>query len=390
MKKIGILTFHKSINNGAFLQCFSLQSIIKNMGYDVEIIDFDNERMNKMYFNLYNSRLFDAHTLKEFCSKIIYRKKDKENRLLYSKFKDSWNLLPLSKKNFIFNGLSTDLTDFINENYDLLVIGSDAVFNWIKRGFPNPYVSIEGIKIPVISYAASSFGMDKENLSIEELCLFSKTLNQMGKISVRDSYTKSFVNEISNKNVAEVYDPTFFLKLDEIKNILREKTNVDIKFPKNKIIIGLVGEIDKSIIKKLHKNKQIYLVSTTFYNKGADRYICSLSPFEWALIFKYFDLTITNLFHGTLLSLKNLVPCVSIDVSSFSSRYEGKIFDSLKKLDLLELYCNDIDDLDNFVKIVMSTIEKRDLIVSKIKKSFNCDQLKSLDWLSDALKENLK
>ena len=39
MKKIGIITIHKSPNYGASLQAFALWKFLENEGYDVEIID---------------------------------------------------------------------------------------------------------------------------------------------------------------------------------------------------------------------------------------------------------------------------------------------------------------------------------------------------------------
>lgn len=38
--KIGILTFHRAYNYGAFLQSFALSSELIKLGYNVEIIDY--------------------------------------------------------------------------------------------------------------------------------------------------------------------------------------------------------------------------------------------------------------------------------------------------------------------------------------------------------------
>ena len=40
MKKIGIITFHSTINYGVFLQAYALQETLKNLGFDVEILDY--------------------------------------------------------------------------------------------------------------------------------------------------------------------------------------------------------------------------------------------------------------------------------------------------------------------------------------------------------------
>ena len=41
VKKIGILTFHKSINYGSVLQAFALSDLLSKRGYAVEIIDYE-------------------------------------------------------------------------------------------------------------------------------------------------------------------------------------------------------------------------------------------------------------------------------------------------------------------------------------------------------------
>ena len=38
--KIGILTFHNTINYGGVLQCYALKEVLKSFGHDVKIIDY--------------------------------------------------------------------------------------------------------------------------------------------------------------------------------------------------------------------------------------------------------------------------------------------------------------------------------------------------------------
>ena len=52
MKKIGILTFHKAINYGAYLQAFSLSERLKKEFSDchVEIIDYIPQKEKKKIY----------------------------------------------------------------------------------------------------------------------------------------------------------------------------------------------------------------------------------------------------------------------------------------------------------------------------------------------------
>ena len=44
-KKIGIITFHNSVNYGAVMQTYGLQEFLKNNGYNVEIVDYVNDKI---------------------------------------------------------------------------------------------------------------------------------------------------------------------------------------------------------------------------------------------------------------------------------------------------------------------------------------------------------
>ena len=41
MKSIGIITIHKINNYGSVLQAYALQKVCEDLGYKVEIIDYD-------------------------------------------------------------------------------------------------------------------------------------------------------------------------------------------------------------------------------------------------------------------------------------------------------------------------------------------------------------
>ena len=47
--RIGILTYHKSLNNGSALQAYALKKKLQNMNYNVEIIDYTPEKYKEIY-----------------------------------------------------------------------------------------------------------------------------------------------------------------------------------------------------------------------------------------------------------------------------------------------------------------------------------------------------
>ncbi|MDD4690158.1 MAG: polysaccharide pyruvyl transferase family protein, partial [Eubacteriales bacterium] len=147
--RIGILTFHKPINYGAFLQAFALSTQLSNKFKEshVEIIDYIAPlEKKKIFINvLWGVKHYG------FLNGI---------RDLYkiNSFNNAYKVLALSQKNH-FDDLN-DLYKFIDNTYDLLIIGSDAVFNWKQNGYPTAFIPIYSFKrCKVVSYAASVHGL---------------------------------------------------------------------------------------------------------------------------------------------------------------------------------------------------------------------------------------
>lgn len=123
---IGILTFHRSYNYGAFTQCFSLVKRLQKElpEHNIEVIDYSSKKA------------IDSYDLQvESCQD---QKKQEFLKKRNEAFKQCQQSLPLSD----FCEISDDYTEmvkYMNERYDAVIVGSDAVFNWVTRGFPNLY-----------------------------------------------------------------------------------------------------------------------------------------------------------------------------------------------------------------------------------------------------------
>lgn len=71
-KKIGIITFHKAHNYGAFLQCYALQEFLRSMDHDVFVIDYDRKDLWEGYhwFKMYDI-LFCFQKINKIPSRIV-------------------------------------------------------------------------------------------------------------------------------------------------------------------------------------------------------------------------------------------------------------------------------------------------------------------------------
>lgn len=387
MKRIGIITFHRSINYGAYMQCLSLSHFLSKKFPDckVDVIDYESEKMRNIYISKF-SLVYIKHP-------IIYRL----NKKMYAEFKSSLKFLPLSERYFCSDGIDSELESYILENYDVIIVGSDAVWNWVKRGFPNPYLLNFGKNIKKLSYAASAYGMEMNYIGESEAEYLNNSFKDFYFIGYRDDYTRSIVNKVCPEAEPQfTCDPTCFLDLDYVlellghtketfKDYIYKKYNI----PKNKIIIGAMETTNTVVkaIKEKYKN-ECYVICLYNYLKSADKFIAGISPLEWSLMFSLFDVTVTNYFHGTLLSLKNNTPIISIDRTGFSKKYEGKIHDVLRRMDLLDCFFDGYSDTDDIVSKFDYVLKNKDKYKEKIKTNLEILSKTNIDF-ENALKEVL-
>ena len=104
--RIGILTFHRSVNNGAVMQCYSLCKKLKQKFPDVniEVVDYNMKKIEKQYSpNFFQYILGDTLliTLKKICHFFINNKMLKCIKIRKNIFENSIAKLDLSPEKII-------------------------------------------------------------------------------------------------------------------------------------------------------------------------------------------------------------------------------------------------------------------------------------------------
>lgn len=309
------------------MQCFSLSSRLKKEfpEWDIEIFDYTSKAALQAY------ELALKNVKKPLRTKLQQRN---------DAFLPCQDQLPLSPQKIISDEF-TDAVKYMNDNYDAVIVGSDAVWNWVLRGFPNIYFlkDYHGLKF---SYAASAHGMIYQKMTDDQKNYLAEALSDFTYIGVRDRTTEDMVHYVSPElTVHHNCDPTMFLDLKDIpcdKGVLKEKMQkhgVDFSKP----LVGMMARrnIGREIRRKY--NNKIQLVSVYEPNPFADVYLFDLTPYEWAHVFSFFSATVTHFFHGTMLSLVNETPVIPIEtVNDFSSKNVTKIKDLMLRIDLMEWY----------------------------------------------------
>lgn len=354
--KIGILTFHRSINNGAFMQAYALsEQIQKRFGDIVEIIDFELERKHNSYKKRSVNKL------------LIYGGKYKKK---YNRFQHDLSFLPLSPESLITDNYEKVLK-YIENRYDIVVVGSDAVWAYTKSlGLKNPYW-LFGNKLNCIkmSYAASAYSLDFRSVPNEDKDYISECLKSFSYIGVRDNETRNFIHSINpNLKVNINCDPTVLLDKPNVSdaNAILNKNKINTE----KKVVGIMLSNNNYMLKiqKFLGNKDYEFVDVHRRHYSSKRYYFSinkslfdLSPFQWYKVYRSFYLSFTNFFHGTLLALKSDVPTFSFDSTSFSYEYLSKIKQLL----------TDMDFLDYWIDNTVYSKEEEERILSQIEYTIN-------------------
>ena len=375
MKKIGILTYHRSINYGAIMQAYSLSERLSRdfPEYTVEIIDYMSEAADRIYHPSFWRFLQLASTKKDLRGKavlikqaFIFLRKQLTGRRDYGLnqiFERQLKSLRLSES-YIVSDDENILFEQIKDKYDAVVVGSDAVFNWQIRQFPSPYFLAGDIGALKLSYAASSYGQEYTTIDNYQKNYISNAWRTFSYLGVRDSATEEFIRFVdSSFNPHHNCDPTVFLELDsipvedsEIKALFIDK-GIDVTKP----IVGIMAQdwLGKLVRDILGEKYQIVAIFKD--NPYADFYLQNLSPFQWSKVFRYFSVTFTHFFHGNLLSLKNETPTIVIENRTpYNAAHNSKIRDLMGRMNLLDFcYYRDEIDSDEQRKGILYAVEDR-------------------------------
>lgn len=327
--KLGILTFHKSINYGAFMQCYALSQRLQRDFPQIEVEVIDYNPPEAIY-----AEEKKVNAAADPVKRDAYRKRQ-------ALFSECCARLPLSAKQL--HGVDQDtLFRYLNDTYDIVVVGSDAVWNWNVRGFANAYFlrDYHGMKL---SYAASVHGQDFRTMTQEQRAWLAEAFREFAYLGVRDVSTEQMLQMVDSQLIPHHNcDPTLLLDIASlpcdraaVRDKLREK-GID---PDGILVAVMAGEytVGRDWKQALHGKAQTIALYEP--NSYADAYMDQLDPFEWATVFSFCRGTVTHFFHGTLLSLVNGIPPMATEPSQgFAANYTSKIRDILTRLELMDYY----------------------------------------------------
>ena len=316
MKKIGIITFHAAHNYGSVLQAYATQTVLERLGYSTEIINYRLKNQREFYNNLY-SRQFG---FKDFLKRLYRLPEHKQRAIRSEKFeKFIHEKLLLSEHEY----RTYDQLVKADLNYDLLVSGSDQVWNrnCVAEFATEPSESILGYflafggdDVKRISFS-SSIGAFKE----EKISDYLKYLSKYDYLSVREQISAEALSEMLKKNVKNTLDPTLLLNYNDWDSICtKQEENEKYIFVYSLASFRSVQQLLKSV-RILAEKHNLKVISVTPFSsvhvKGIDtRQDCG--PLDFINYIKNAELVITNSFHGTAFSINMSTPFYSIKADS--------------------------------------------------------------------------
>ena len=312
--RIGILTYFRNYNNGAFLQAYALSSYLKKLHCEwaVEVVDFQMEKEVKFHVRNLNN---------------IQRRMKTEEIAYRENFDNALNNLRLSADKIVTDD-PMELKLFLDRHYDVVVVGSDEIWKIDSfRGFPTPFWCNFPLENCLkMSYAASS-RCNVNKMRQEDIDYIKKALRDFAYIGLRDQTTFDAFKKLGVENLHINCDPTFTLDVSYDKEAFVAEMRQ--RYPlSDKKIIGVIMQ-DERYARKLKEmyGAEYQIVSLYFENRTADISMQELEPFEWVKMIGCCDFVVTQMFHGTVFSVLNGVNFLAVDREK-----DGKITCLLREL----------------------------------------------------------
>ena len=278
--KIGLITFHSSINYGTMLQAYALQKYLIMIGYECVIIDYVTKAHEREYFPEKNC------------------KKPKNDFTRYEKFMHFMqNKMILTEKRYhTAKELEQDFPEF-----DIYLTGSDQVWNldFVYDVTPIYFLNLSQFRNRI------AYGPSIGKCNPKKMCLYKKYLKEYQYIFPRENSTAQSLSKFLNKTIEAVVDPTLLLNREEWKKMVKPSKRI------SPYLLFYIAEDDAYSFKKAKKvakalgGLNIVAISYEKIYKGYHVYNCtSAGPIDFLNLIFNADFVFTTSFHGSIFSIK--------------------------------------------------------------------------------------
>lgn len=303
--KVGIITMHKVLNYGSALQAYATQWILRQIGFESELIDYEIEKPLRVY-NLKQKLMHIIVMLRDFFRGFPQNKKKRSFEQFYV-------------ENYILTNVHYSKDSILANppSFDVYMTGSDQVWNPRFVGNDVNFMLAFAPKgKPRISFA-SSFATDV--IDKYHQTLYGQQLKLFDAISVREQSGVEIVKLLTGKDAVVCCDPTMLLSRDVVSHIASRSTlklsnkyvlvyGLHYMFDPYPYIYRIVNhvctEFNCNVVYLDGRNADLF--------KPNSKVVSSAGPSEFLWLFEHAEFVITTSFHGTVFSLVYDKPFFSV------------------------------------------------------------------------------
>jgi len=335
--KIGILTFHRALNYGAFLQAYATKSFLSGKGYDVEMVDYwpkeHADYINKHKLTRESTigkvKQLTFYTLCE----PLYRRRKLKMSLLRRKYFGIFGI-PKYKK-----GEELSQTDF-----DAVIYGSDQI--WWNHTVYSDVIAYDktywGYYLPEktkrIAYAPSMGIID---IREEDQDFIRESLKNFDYLSTRETNLRDALLPYTDKPITTVLDPVF---LPDKSFWLLQIKKRRIKEPYLLYYSLIATPESRALATKLAKAKGLKLIEITPRIRDfhpSSELIQTADALDFLSLIHHADYVVSTSFHGTALSI---ILEKDFCVAEMGNR-SGRVLSLLRLLGIEERYTDNPSSL---------------------------------------------
>ena len=323
--KVGILSMQRIRNYGSFLQAYGLRRLLESLGCEVRFVDY---RPGRCLVEPEASRL--PRPVAKL-AEVLAGPGPLKAKLSYANYKRhydarTWPLLGLPGE-----------PDFRTGGLDVLVIGSDEVFNCVQSnpnvGYSPDLFGATSEARRTVTYAAScgntTVAKLRERGVADEVAGW---LSRLDAVSVRDENTASVVRELAGADPVRNLDPVLawdFFGEEEIP-----KSPVEGRYMIAYAYSGRLTEEECAALRSYADARGLRVVNVGGVQGCCDEFL-DLGPFEVLAAFRGAECVLTDTFHGTILSVIAERPFAAVVRTEGYSNAE-KLIDLLHRLGLAD------------------------------------------------------
>ena len=299
MKKVGLITFHRSHNCGSILQAHALQKVLKDKyQIDNELIDFSNAGQQRYYATLVSIQK-PKDILKNIVFGLFFVPIDRHRREYDAYIK---KIFKLSDK---FYQTDEEL-EGVEDHYSAVVCGSDQIWNTMCSDADDAYYLSFVHHTPKIAYAASMGANNILGKGADVEQHYRELVNDFDAVSVRETNAKKWLEQLTGREIPITADPTLLLERSDWEKLCRERLH------KGKYIFYYSFGYDPyytEIVKRVSKETGMPVivldaknwVKQKLFTKGIKLSKHS-GPDVFLTLIRDADIVITSSLHGTIFS----------------------------------------------------------------------------------------